>query len=116
MSETAPIDTARLRKLPPHFAWVDRRLRAWLPRLSWQEMALCLFLHLAADRNGLSFYADPTIARTLGMTESEVVHTRVALAAKGLIAYRFPFYQVLEVPCSTPNAGPRPVACERQRG
>lgn len=115
MSAPAPIDTARLRKLPSHFAWVDRRLRAWLPSMSWQEMALCFFLHLAADRNGVSFYADLTMARILGMREGEVVHARLSLRGKGLIAYRFPYYQVLEVPCSTPNTGPKPVACDTPR-
>lgn len=104
MSETTkatrePLDPSRLRKVPSHFAWVDHRVREHLPTLTLEEIALYFFLHLAADRYGLSFYADSTLARLLGVTEAQVAHARVGLGAKGLVTYRFPLYQLLEVPC-----------------
>ncbi len=106
MSETTkatrePLDPIRLRKVPSHFAWVDHRVREHLPTLTLEEMGLYFFLHVAADRYGLSFYADSTLARLLGMTESQVAHARVGLGEKGLVTYRFPLYQLLEVPCPT---------------
>lgn len=91
----APVDPARVRTLPRHFAWLDHRLRERLPELSLEEIALLFFLHLAADRTGCSFWADTTIAKKLRVREGEVVHARVELVAKGLIAYRYPLYQVL---------------------
>ena len=60
-----PVDPTRVRTLPRHFAWVDHRLRDRLRELRLEEIALLLFLHLAADRHGLSFWSDATIARKL---------------------------------------------------
>ncbi len=99
MNERTPIDSARLRKLPNHFAWADHRVREHLPTLTLEEIALYFFLHLAADRFGLSFYADSTLSRLLGLSEGQIAQARVGLGAKELIAYRYPLYQVLEVPC-----------------
>lgn len=90
-----PVDPARVRTLPPHFAWVDHQLRERLHALSLEEMALLFFLHLSADRNGLSFWADSTIARKLGLKEGDVTRARYALLSKGLIAYRYPLFQIL---------------------
>jgi len=90
-----PVDPARVRTLPRHFAWVDHRLRARLRARSLEEMALLFFLHLAADKTGCSFWADRTIATQLGLREGEVVHARLGLVAKGLIAYRYPLSQLL---------------------
>jgi hypothetical protein len=90
-----PVDPARVRALPPHFAWVDHRLRDRLGELTLQETALLFFLHVAADRWGCSFWADSTIARKLGLTEGVVVESRLGLLRKGYIAYRYPLWQLL---------------------
>jgi hypothetical protein len=89
------VDPARVRTLPRHFAWVDHRLRDRLQGLSLEEIALVFFLHLAADRHGLSFWSDATIAKKLGLRDGEVNHARYRLVHKGLIAYRYPLYQIL---------------------
>jgi hypothetical protein len=88
--------------LPGHFAWIDHRLRDRLRELSLAEIALLLFLHLAADKSGLSFWADATIARQLRLGEGDIVQARFRPAAEGLVAYRYPLYQVL------PQADDRP--------
>ncbi len=90
-----PVDPARVRTLPRHFAWVDHRLRDRLRDLSLEEIALVFFLHLAADKHGLSFWSDATIARKLGLREGDVNQARSRLITKGLIAYRYPLYQIL---------------------
>jgi hypothetical protein len=90
-----PVDPTRVRTPPAHFAWIDHRLRDRLRDLSLVEIALLLFLHLAADRTGCSFWADASIARKLGLGEGEVVQARFRLVAKGLVAYRYPLYQLL---------------------
>jgi hypothetical protein len=87
-----PLDPSRVRSLPLHFAWVDHRLRDILYRLSLEEIARLFFLHLAADRNGCSFWADSTIAKKLGIPENEVVRARQGLLRKGFVAYRFPLH------------------------
>ena len=90
-----PIDAARLRRLPKHFAWVDHRFRDQLVNLSLEEIALLFFVHLAADASGCSFWADSTIAKRLGLREGDIVQARFALLQKRLIAYRYPLYQLL---------------------
>ncbi len=90
-----PVDPTRVRTLPRHFAWLDHRLRERLRELSLEEIALLVFLPLAADQYGLSFWADATIAKKLGLREGDVIHARYQLVAKGLVAYRYPLYQLL---------------------
>ena len=90
-----PVDPERVRTLPGHFAWIDHRLRDRLRELSLAEIALLCFLHLAADKSGLSFWADATIARKLPLGEGDIVQARFRLVAKGLVAYRYPLYQLL---------------------
>jgi len=95
LPDRKPVDPTRVRALPLHFAWADHRLRDVLHRLTLEEIALLFFLHLAADRNGCSFWADATIAKKVGLLEGEVVRARHGLLQKGFVAYRFPLYQVL---------------------
>jgi hypothetical protein len=90
-----PIDRARMRVMPPHFAWADHRLRDRLHTLTLEEMALLFFLHLAADKNGCCFWADSTLAKKLSLREGELIQARYGLIHKGLILYRFPLYQLL---------------------
>jgi len=97
-----PVDNARVRQLPRHFAWIDHRLRERLHELSPEEIALLFFLHLAADRIGCSFWADATVAKKLGLREGDVIQARFRLVALGFIAYRYPLYQLLAVEDSRP--------------
>ena len=97
-----PVDHTRVRPLPRHFAWLDHRLRERLRDLSLEEIALLVFLHLAADRTGCSFWADTTIAKKLGLREGDIIQARDRLVAKGLVAYRYPLSQLL------PLEDPRP--------
>jgi hypothetical protein len=90
-----PVLPDRVRTLPRHFAWVDHRLRDRLSTLTPVEIALLFFLHLVADRSGLSFWADSTIAKKLGLKEGDVIEARYGLVSKGLIAYRWPLFQIL---------------------
>ena len=92
-----PVLPDRVRVLPRHFAWVDHRLRDRLWTLTPVEMALLFFLHLVADRSGLSFWADSTIAKKLGLKEGDVIEARYGLVAKGFIAYRYPLFQILPI-------------------
>jgi len=91
----AVVDPSRLRTLPSHFAWVDHRLRDRLQNLSLEEIALLFFLHLAADKTGCCFWADSTIAKKLGLKEGQVIEARYHLLHRGLIAYRYPLYQLV---------------------
>jgi hypothetical protein len=56
---------------------------------------LYLFLVTVADAEGLSYYADPSIQRRLGIGMDELVQARSELVHAEVIAYAPPFYQVL---------------------
>jgi hypothetical protein len=101
-----PVDPARVRTIPAHFAWADHRLREWLAVLSHEEGALLFFLILAADANGCSFWSDRALARKLNLREGEVIQARYGLVHHGLILYRYPLYQLLEVPPLPPEGRP----------
>ena len=91
-----------MRTLPRHFAWVDHRLRDRLCALRLEEIALLFFLHLAADRHGLSFWSDAMIARKLSLDEGDVLQARMRLVAQGLVVYRYPLYQLLPLSDAQP--------------
>lgn len=95
LPQREPLDRARVRVPPPHFAWVDHRVRDRLHTLSLEEIALLFFLHIAADRNGCSFWADATLAKRLNLKEGDLIQARYGLVHKGWILYRFPLYQLL---------------------
>jgi hypothetical protein len=92
------LDLARVRELPEHFGWIDHRLRSLLVSLTHEEMLLLFWLHLAADRDGLSFYGDARVCHHLGLSADEIVAARGGLLRKSFIAYRYPLYQLLELP------------------
>jgi len=95
-----------IRQIPANFAWVDRRLRdkQFLGTLTLQELAVYLFLILAADKRGVSFYGSEKIAAFFEyqMQPVDVIQSRNALFDKGMISF-MPFknncaegvYQVL---------------------
>lgn len=51
-----------------------------------------------ADRFGLSFWADTSMTKKLPFDVGEVVEPRMGLVRKGLVAYRYPLFQVLDLP------------------
>jgi len=92
-----PISSAKLRRVPSQFSWVDQRLvrERYIDQLSPHACALYLFLVTVADAQGLSFYADHSLSERLSMTRPHLHQARVALIKLSLIAYRPPLYQVL---------------------
>ncbi len=92
----------RVRRPPADgFSWVDRRfLREFAARLSGDAVLLYFFLAAVSDKQGLSFYADSTIAVRLRMSEGIMVRAREELIDFDLIAYGPPLTQVLSLPVS----------------
>jgi hypothetical protein len=91
---------ARLRRPPESgWSWVDRRfVRERMAHLSREAVLLYFFLSAVADRHGLSFYGDGTLATLLRMTVPALVQAREELLAHDLIAHEVRFTQVLSIP------------------
>jgi hypothetical protein len=90
----------RLRRPPATgWSWVDRRfVREHMAHLSREATLLYFFLAAVADKHGLSFYGDGTVAALLGMALPVLVQGRNELLARDLIAHEVRFTQVLSLP------------------
>jgi len=103
-----PIRSDRIRSIrQTAFGWLDHRLKrdGWLGRMTSEERDLYLFLCLAADERGVSWYAFGTIAKLLARDVGEVRRASGGLETLDLVAFR-PFragdgdgvHQVLSMP------------------
>ena len=90
----------RVRRPPREgFSWIDRRfLRDVAARLSHEAIVLYFFLAAVSDKDGLSFYREPSIAVRLRLREEVVVAARDELLTHDLIAFQPPLTQVLSLP------------------
>lgn len=90
----------RLRRPPATgWSWLDRRfLREHGDYLSREAMLLYLFLAAVADRHGLSFYSDHTLASRLRLSQPVLEQAREELLERDLIAHQLPLVQVLSLP------------------
>ncbi len=90
----------RVRRPGKGFAFVPHRFLTdgFFQSLSLHELVLYLFLVLASDKNGLSFYGDKTIQSVLGLGDEAYTFARSCLIHKDLIAYDGTLFQVLSLP------------------
>jgi hypothetical protein len=100
----------RLRRPPATgWSWVDRRfLREHGDYLSREAVLLYLFLVAVADRHGLSFYSDHTLASRLRLAQPVLQQARQELLERDLIAHQLPLVQVLSLPSLGVSRRPEP--------
>ena len=96
----APICPARIRDTRGGFAFIPGRFlhAGFFASLHHRERSLYLFLVLAADRNGVSFYSQDRISSLLELPLDEYIAIRDSLIAKDLIAFDGLRFQVLSLP------------------
>ena len=89
----------RVRRVHRPFGWVDARLirEDWLRDCSPTAWALYLFWVTVADAQGLSYYADQSVAHRLRIPVEAVNTGRAELLRAGLLAYEPPLVQVLSL-------------------
>ena len=99
MTQKPILVPARLRRPPTTgWSWVDRRfVREHMSYLSREAMLLYFFLSAVADKHGLSFYGDGTLATLLRMTPPALIQARDELLARDLIAHEVRLTQVLSL-------------------
>jgi hypothetical protein len=94
------INSQRVRCIDGGFSFIPHRFltQGFLASLGQTQLLLYLFLILAADRNGLSFYSYDRICSLLHLSIDEYVAARDSLINKDLIAFDGSLFQVLQLP------------------
>ena len=100
MIKTKILCPNRVRRITGSFAFIEHRfLRdGFWESLSHHELLLYVFLILAADRNGVSYYSYDKICSLLRISMDEYLNARDALIDKDLLAFDGYFFQVLSLP------------------
>ena len=90
----------RVRRIGGSFAFIEHRfLRdGFFASLTHFELLLYVFLVIAADRAGLSYYSYDKICSLLAMDVDDYIAARNALIDKDLIAFDGLLFQVLCLP------------------
>ena len=95
----------RIRKTEGRFSFIPHRflLDGFFKSLSENELVLYVFLVLASDKNGVSYYGKASILAHIHMTENDYEKARSGLIGRDLLAFDGVFYQVLELPRAPVN-------------
>jgi hypothetical protein len=94
------LEPDRIRHIDGGFSFIPHRFLTdgFLSSLSQEEILLYLFLILASDRYGLSFYSYDSICSLLQITADQYIEARNTLIKKDLIAFDGSIFQVLDLP------------------
>ncbi len=100
MIEKRILQPHRLRRINGGFSFIPHRFLTdgFLASLNQKEILLYLFLVLASDRYGLSFYSYDAICSLLQLSVDQYMEARDGLIEKDLIAFDGTFFQVLDLP------------------
>ena len=90
----------RLRRIDGSFAFLPHRFlrEGFFVSLTKNELALYVFLLLAADRDGVSFYGYDRICAILELPLDDYLDARNGLLHKDLVAFDGIRFQVLSLP------------------
>jgi len=99
------LNPERVRCIDGGFSFIPHRFlsQGFLASLHQKELLLYLFLVLAGDRNGLSFYSYDKICTLLEFSLEEYIASRDSLIDKDLIAFDGTIFQVLSLPQKKPD-------------
>ena len=95
----------RVRRIDEGFSFIPHRFlgQGFLASLHQKELLLYLFLVLAGDRSGLSFYSYDRICTLLEFSLDEYISSRDSLIEQDLIAFDGTIFQVLSLPQKQPE-------------
>ncbi|MFH0901572.1 MAG: hypothetical protein V2A73_13170 [Pseudomonadota bacterium] len=111
----APIMPERTRRIGGEsFSFIPHRfLRdGFLSAMSRDELALYIFLVVAGNREGVSFYRYDAICSSLGMILDDYLTARKGLIEKNLIAFDGTRFQVLSLPDRPPQSHRAPLTTD----
>lgn len=96
-----PLNKGRIRAIDKQgFSFIPHRFlnNGFFQALNKDELCLYLFLILAGNRHGVSFYRYDSICDFTNLSLDDYIHTRNSLIKKDLIAFDGRKYQVLSLP------------------
>ena len=90
----------RIRRIDGGFSFIPHRFLSdgFLAAMQQKELLLYLFLIIASDRHGLSFYSYDSICSLLQMDLDQYIGARNGLIDKDLINFDGTVFQVLDLP------------------
>ncbi|MFH1615927.1 MAG: hypothetical protein ABIG61_12695 [Planctomycetota bacterium] len=100
------------RNIKGSFAWLDHRLmrNGFMETMTHLDMALYLFLVLAADKNGVSFYRKEKICEVVSLDYNQFEIAKDHLVDMNLIAFESHsvlspngYYQILPIETKAPD-------------
>ncbi len=99
------LDKNRIRRIDGGFSFIPHRFlrEGFLASLNQKELLLYLFLIMASDREGLSFYSYDKVCTLLELSLEEYMASRNSLIEKDLIAFDGTLFQVLSLPQKQPE-------------
>lgn len=94
------LNPERVRRITGGFSYIPHRFLTdgFLVSLDQKEILLYLFLVLASDRYGLSYYSYDMICSFLQLTLDQYIEARDGLVKKDLISFDGSIFQVLALP------------------
>ena len=116
MISRQPIVPDRVRRTAGQgFSFIPHRfLRdGFFASLTTNERSLYIFLVLAGDRHGISFYHYDKICTLLSIPLEYYIEARNALIHKDLIAFDGTRFQVLSLPARPVHASPKPLKTQQ---
>ena len=104
----------RIRQIRGGFSFIPHRFLTdgFLACLQQPELLLYVFLILAANRYGLSYYSYDRICSLLQLSTEQYITARDGLIKKDLIAFNGTLFQVLDLP---QKPLPGSVVCHRSK-
>jgi hypothetical protein len=94
------LNPTRVRKIQGSFSFLEHRFlrQRFFENLTQHELLIYLFLLLASDRQGISYYSYDRICSITGITLDEYICARNGLIDTDLLAFDGFFFQVLSLP------------------
>jgi hypothetical protein len=116
MIHKKPILHQRIRKIQGSFAWISHSFlrNGFWSSLNHHELLLYMFLVLAADRKGISYYSFDKICSFLDIHTDEYILARNELINKDLIAFDGHLFQVLSLPENFKPIVPQPIFSQKE--
>ena len=116
MIQKTPLVSHRTRHINSSFAWISHRFisQGFWASLTHHELLVYVFLVIAGDRQGISYYSFDKICSLVAITPDEYIIARDALIDKDLISFDGHLFQILSLPERVVSIPKPPIVTEEE--